>query len=79
MDYRTELQEAKARVGLQAHRALLDEFDFSLDLVLHTLESQLKESGKQTSKFALLDALATYWISYNVKLMKRFSLSHSIN
>ena len=45
VDYRTELREAKARVDLPFYRAVLDEFDFSLDLLLHAIESQLNESG----------------------------------
>ena len=48
VDYRTESREAKARVDLPAHRAILDEFGFSLDLLLHALESQLKETGAQS-------------------------------
>ena len=39
--YRTELREAKARVDLPAHRAILDELGYSMDLLLHALESQL--------------------------------------
>ena len=64
VDYRTELREAKARVDLPAHRAFLDEFDFSLDLLLHALESQLKESGKQTTEFTLVYVLASCMIFY---------------
>ena len=45
VDYRTELREAKARVDLPFYRAVLDEFSFSLDLLLHAIESQLRESG----------------------------------
>ena len=45
VDYRTELREAKARVDRPANRAILDEFSYSLDLLLHALESQLKETG----------------------------------
>ena len=48
VDYRTELREAKARVDLPAHRAILDEFGYSLDLLLHALESHLKETGERT-------------------------------
>ena len=48
VDYRTELREAKARVDLPAHRAVLDEFGYSLDLLLHALESQLKETGEHS-------------------------------
>ena len=45
VDYRTELREAKARVDLPFYRAFLDEFSFSLDLLLHAIESQLRETG----------------------------------
>ena len=45
VDYRTELREAKARVDLPFYRAILDEFGFSLDLMLHAIESQLRETG----------------------------------
>ena len=45
MDYRTELREAKARVDQPAHRVILDEMGYSLDLLLHALESQLDETG----------------------------------
>ena len=48
VDYRTEIREAKARVDLPAHRAVLDEFGYSLDLLLHAIESQLKETGERT-------------------------------
>ena len=78
VDYRTELREAKARVDLPAHRPLLDEFDFSLELLLHALESQLKESGNLTSKFVLPDVLAVTLFDtlYCVKLMKRVSFPY---
>lgn len=45
VDYRTELREAKARIDLPFYRAFLDEFGFSLDFLLHAIESQLKETG----------------------------------
>lgn len=45
VDYRTETREAKARVDLPWNRATLDEFGYSVDLLLHALESQLKETG----------------------------------
>ena len=45
VDYRTELREAKARVDRPANRAILDEFGYSVDLLLHALQSQLKETG----------------------------------
>ena len=47
VDYRTEIREAKARVDLPAHRAVIDEFGYSLDLLLHAIESQLKETGER--------------------------------
>ena len=71
VDYRTELREAKARVDLPAHRALLDEFDFSLDLLLHALESQIKESGKHTTEFTLVYVLTSCMTIYYVKLIKQ--------
>ena len=49
VDYRTELREPKARVDLPFYRAILDEFGFSLDLLLHAVESQLRETGTHTS------------------------------
>ena len=45
VDYRTEMREAKARVDLPWNRVNLDEFGYSVDLLLHALESQLKETG----------------------------------
>lgn len=47
VDYRTELREAKARVDLPAYRAILDELGYSPELVLHAIESQMKETGAQ--------------------------------
>ena len=45
VDYRTEMREAKARVDLPWNRVNLDEFGYSIELLLHALESQLKETG----------------------------------
>ena len=45
VDYRTEMREAKARVDLPWNRVNLDEFGYSVDLLLHALESQLKVAG----------------------------------
>ena len=47
IDYRTELRQAKARVDRPAIRAILDEFGYSIDLLLHALESHLRETGVQ--------------------------------
>jgi hypothetical protein len=61
VDYRTELREAKARVDFPFYRVILDEFDFSLDLLLHAIESQLRESGNDfTSAQQLLESLWAY-------------------
>ena len=46
VDYRTETRESKARVDLPTNRAILDELGFSQELLLHALQSQLKETGK---------------------------------
>jgi len=46
VEYRTELREAKARVDFLMNRVILDDLDFSVDLLLHVLESRLIESGK---------------------------------
>ena len=54
VDYRTEMREAKARVDLPANRAMLDEFGYSVDLLLHALQSQLKETGEFTSQLCPL-------------------------
>ena len=40
VDYRTDLREAKARVDLPFYRAILDEFSFSLDLLLHAISCE---------------------------------------
>ena len=45
VDYRTEMRKAKVRVDLPWNRLNLDEFGYSVDLLLHALESQLKETG----------------------------------
>ena len=45
VDYRIEPREAKARVDLPFYRAVLDEFGFTRELLLHALESNLIESG----------------------------------
>ena len=59
VDYRTELREAKARVDRPAHRVILDEFGYSLDLLLHALESQLKETGLLLCSRILNDLICT--------------------
>ena len=45
VEYRTGLRKAQARVKLPAYRAgaILDEFAYSLDLLLHNIESQLTQ------------------------------------
>ena len=45
VDYRTDIREAKARVDRPENRAILDELGYSVDLLFHALESQLKETG----------------------------------
>ena len=45
VDYRREMREAKARVDLPWNHVNLDEFGYSVDLLLHALESQLQEAG----------------------------------
>ena len=50
------MREAKARVDLPANRAMLDEFGYSVDLLLHALQSQLKETGEFTFQLYALKA-----------------------
>ena len=54
VEYRTELRETKARVDLPFNRAILDELGFSLDLLLHAVESQLRETGKTPYEYFYL-------------------------
>ena len=60
-----EPREAAVRVDLPAHRAFLDEFEFTLDLLLHTLESKLNETGTQRHRFPHFDC---HTLSYNINL-----------
>ena len=46
VEYRIELREAKARVDFSLNGVIYDDLDFSVDLLLHALESRLIESGK---------------------------------
>ena len=59
---RTELREAKARVDLPFYRAVLDEFGFSLDLLLHAIES----CCENPVRFPLI--FLRYSICYTVQL-----------
>ena len=60
VDYRTDLQEAKARVDLPFYRAILDEFSFSLDLLLHAIGSQLRETGT----LLYFSLCSVYWVKF---------------
>ena len=68
VDYRMELREPKARVDLPFYRAILDEFGFSLDLLLHAVESQLRETGTQTLLF--FEYAGTYF-TYKTSFIER--------
>ena len=68
-----ELREAKARVDLPFYRGVLDEFSFSLDLLLHAIESQLRESGMLPINSFQILRIVYYTVQLNATTVQRFA------
>ena len=66
--YRTDIQEMKAREDLPCNRVILDEFGYSSDLLLHAIQSELKETGVYIAK-SILNFYSSF-LSANIRSFK---------